>query len=748
MKFQLRRPMFLIFMSVFLGTLLFKPLLLKDYDRERLPFLTLYENKEKSCIVIGTIKNIYRSEGQSILVLKDCTIAGYEENEARPCGGVRLYTDESLSFHCGQKIRAYGGIKIFLSAQNPGQFDAYEYYRREHIYANVYAEKLYIVDDGRERIADSLTSIRNKFKNTFERLYPKDEAGIIFALVTGDKSLLNRDSREDFKKAGISHILAISGLHITFICMGFNKILKKLTVRKGLRDILTVLFTFVFVLFSGAGISVIRAGIMCCCLLLAENVKMRYDLLSALFFAGAVELVIYPLEGLTSSFLLSYLAIIGVYAAGRIGAGAFSGLVITLFTLPVTLYFYYEVSMYGVLASMPVIPVTGLVLGFALISGLVGMISIKIAMIPAGIAFAGVSFMEMVSKAAQKLPFSIITVGKPGVVGIVVYYILLIMALGAIKKCREELKRIEKKGRKGRRIKKQAILRLCGIEAGLALFCILALIIHRPEKGITFLSVGQGDGIVYHDRDVILFDCGSSSEQQVGKYILSPFIKRMGENIIDLVIISHMDSDHTSAVFEILESMPEYKGEGRFLAEYTGNIAIKKLALPRVDKWSDEYARMVTLAKGKGVEVFFLEQGDRINAGKASMLCLWPRDAKESDNETSLVMALAIDKMACLMTGDATTESEEGIAGAYPEGFRALVSELGYSPRRYLLKVGHHGSKTSTGENLLRWGDFDTAVISVGHFNTYGHPRQEVLERLYDAGIEVHRTDKEGAVKE
>ncbi len=763
----MKRPMMLLFLCIFSGCLIFRPLILRPYEREREAFLTLYENKEQSCIVLGEVKDVLRGKDQTILILKDCTISGFEENVARKCGGVRLYVEGEGDFFPGNVVRAYGGIKVFLSAQNPGQFDAYEYYRREHLYANVYAEKINVVSDRKNDLKGLLVSARLAFRESFERLYPEDEAGVIFALVTGDKSLLTEDTKDDFKKAGISHILAVSGLHISFICLGFNELLKRLTVSKKFRDALTVLFTLVFVLFTGAGISVIRAGIMCIYMLLAENLKKKYDLLSGLFFAGSLELCIYPLEGTTAAFLLSYSAIFGVYGATKIRAGAGSGLVISLFTLPVTLFFYYEFNPYGVLASLLVIPVTGVTLGMALLSGVLGMMNVRLGLFPAGTAYALVKWMEWVSSFMQKLPFAMLTVGKPSLIGIVIYYVTLSIGIWAIGRYREEAERAGRKGdfwkgifgksgrvgngtESGLRRKdvEDGEMRLMKVLVAVAGISIVSMVVKFPGYGMTFLSVGQGDGIVYHSRQTVIFDCGSSSESAVGKYILSPFLKRMGVKLVDMAVVSHMDSDHTSGILEILESMPVYRGDFDFSLRYKGNIGIKRLVLPQVEKRSAEYEKMVTLANEKGVEVFFIEQGDEIGLRGAKMKCLWPKDAKESANETSLVMVLATGKKAYLLTGDATTEAEEGIVRNYPEGMRALARSMGFSPTYYILKVGHHGSKTSTGETLLKWGDFDKAVISVGHFNTYGHPRPEILERLYEAGIEVHRTDKEGAVRE
>jgi len=260
-----------------------------------------------------------------------------------------------------------------------------------------------------------------------------------------------------------------------------------------------------------------------------------------------------------------------------------------------------------------------------------------------------------------------------------------------------------------------------------------------------FLDVSQGDGalITTAEGTVILSDCGSSDVSKVGEYRLSPVLKQNGILLVDLAVVSHLDSDHISGIKELLETMPVYEDELSFCAGYSGVVGMKELVLPKVSEKSEAYVELEKLALSKQVQVRYVQAGEMLYQEEELLIeCIYPRDAKESENDTSLVFLLQTPELLAWFMGDAGIASEAEIMGR----LAAVNMDALCAGKLVLLKVGHHGSKTSSGEAFLEFAGPDIAVISCGYRNSYGHPHKEVVERVLACGAEVFRTDLQGAV--
>jgi len=189
--------------------------------------------------------------------------------------------------------------------------------------------------------------------------------------------------------------------------------------------------------------------------------------------------------------------------------------------------------------------------------------------------------------------------------------------------------------------------------------------------------------------------------------------------------------------------MPVYHGELRFTGSYEGVVGVKELVLPQVKEKSEAYLLLETLARQKNVKVRYLQAGECLYQEEAMLVeCIYPTAAKESENDTSLVFLLQTPSMLVWLMGDAGISPEKEIM----QGLSAVNMEALRKDRTVLLKVGHHGSKTSSGEAFIKFLRPDIAVISCGYHNIYGHPHKEVSDRLAAAGTRVFRTDLQGAV--
>ena len=240
----------------------------------------------------------------------------------------------------------------------------------------------------------------------------------------------------------------------------------------------------------------------------------------------------------------------------------------------------------------------------------------------------------------------------------------------------------------------------------------------------------------------LLFDCGSSDVSNVGTYRLIPMLKQRGVLLLDIVSVSHMDSDHMNGIKEVLETMPVYEGEKDFQKHYKGNVGIKAVVLPKVAEPSEEYLAFVQLAREKKVEIIYMEAGETLyQADGIRIECLSPSNAKQSENDTSLVYLLQTKDVVVWMMGDAGVDVE-----------KEIIEKIGMTVGKQLkgkfcvLKVGHHGSKTSSSEEFIKMIEPEIAIISCGYQNSYGHPHKEVVERLEMVGSEIMSTVEAGAI--
>lgn len=735
--------------------------------RQERPWKLLSEEGETYVTLEGVVCN-KENNAQTTLRVTECVIVGYYGQENQTAGDCRIRVEEEgkewlPETTVGNKIRVFGKFSVFEPAGNPGQFDTYDYYTGKGLFADVSALRITVLDEKADSIANTMSAWKKSLQESIDTLYPQEKAGVLVAMILGDRELLSEELEALYRQNGISHILAISGLHISMLCVGLFNALRKLTVPPKVAILVTVMFLAFYVFFTGAGTSALRAAVMCVIVLGAGWFRRSYDLFSSLALAVIVVTALRPGELSSAGFLLSFGAVLGVaiakeaeYVIVQLYGGKrpwwcvflFGG-ILQLVTTPISLWFFYELSPYSILLNLVVIPLVSFVLGGGILSAVLGTVWVSGAGLLAGGTYILLEFYEWLCKVTQKLPFSFVLAGRPAVWQMVVYYGVLALLLWMFlnkgtwrgehkagdKAVNHESKLSEKKSRSF---------------AGWFLLGMFStvLILFLPGKiGIElwFLDVSQGDGalICTEDGAVILSDCGSSDVSGVGEYRLLPMLRQKGILLVDMAVVSHLDSDHISGIKELLEIMPEFHGDLQFAAGYQGVAGIKELVLPKVQEKSEAYIELESLAQQKGVVVRYLQAGDTLYKEEDLLVeCIFPYSAKESENDTSLVLLLQTPQLLVWLMGDAGIAPEAEIMAR----LEAVNPEALREGKSVLLKVGHHGSKTSSGEDFINFVQPDVAVISCGYHNSYGHPHKEVVERFLEAGVEVLRTDLQGAV--
>ncbi len=247
----------------------------------------------------------------------------------------------------------------------------------------------------------------------------------------------------------------------------------------------------------------------------------------------------------------------------------------------------------------------------------------------------------------------------------------------------------------------------------------------RPRMGFLYtqLDVGQGDcACLFYGDTTILIDGGSSSEQEIGNYTIQKFLKYYGRTRIDRVFLSHSDADHTNGVEELAVNQDKW------------GIEVVGVVMPEIEKKDERYESLVSLFSKWNTPVYTMKKGDRFCLGELSLECLHPFPDYEwkSENDYSLTLDIAYRNIRILSVGDLEEEGEQ-------------TMERAKGPYD-LLKVGHHGSKTSSSPGFLHEAAPRHAVISAGRDNRYGHPSPVTIERLEQEGASIWNTVEQGAV--
>ena len=503
----------------------------------------------------------------------------------------------------------------------------------------------------------------------------------------------------------------------------------------GASGLAAALLTVSYAVLSGSSASAVRAAMMLCFRLAADYRGRTYDLLSALAAAALVLLGRFPLLLFQAGFQLSFGA---VYAMGMIlpvlqrltdvpeqeeeepffrkrdwRIMVLPGLAVQLMTLPIIAYHFFEYPVYSMLLNLLIIPLMSVVL----ISGVTGILAGAVSLVWGRAAVAGghgiLLLYRVLCQGVQNLPGAVWVTGRPSLWQILLYLAVWVVLLWRIV-CRPKTK-----------------IRLTGLLGALlfGLFCLSPL----PVRGmkVTFLDVGQGDGICFQTRDgVILVDGGSSSQKKLGKQVLEPFFKSCGIRTISYAIVSHGDEDHISGLVELLEQ--------------DCVIQIQNLLLPIRGRGEWIYENLERLAQKRGADVHWFRQGERIAIDGLVLECLYDGAGCEETerNNHSLLLRAGYGRTGILLTGDMSGEGENQWLDEMQQKSRRGVG----NGEIQILKVSHHGSNYSSTEEFLQFVSPKTAVISCGEGNRYGHPGAETMQRLKENQIIPWITMENGAI--
>lgn len=558
-------------------------------------------------------------------------------------------------------------------------------------------------------------------KASVAALFPEDVGGFLTALLTGDKSLLPDGLYAAFQRAGLAHIVAVSGLHIGFLAGLCATLFPR---RTPFSTGVTVLFLFFFAAMAGSSPSALRAACMAAFLLIAPLVNREADPPTILSLTLILLLFPCPYSLSSKALQLSFAAMAGIYLVGiplfrswtqRLPAGdkplqrllsslarfCLSSLSITvgvlLFTAPLTALYFHSVSLVWPISNLLCLGLVSVTFLGCLLTALLGLFLPSAGIFLAFWVSLPARWIMALARSLSRLPFASVSILSGYLVlwFFTAYLILLLWYLG------------RKQTRPLLPASALALTLLAAFFAQNRLFC-------RYPLTVTALDVGQGASTLFtSQRETLLVDCGGNTDNAGD--IAADYLQSLGRSHLDTLILTHCHSDHANGVPELMARLP-----------------VSRLILPDTNREDPLRREIIQRAEETGCQVEFLTADSTISLGAAS-LTLYAPLGDGGANEEGLSLLCSLDCYDILVTGDMNDVVEKRLIK-----YKSL-------PDIELLMVGHHGSKSSTSEALLLATTPETAVISSG-YNSYGHPAAETLERLGAAGCDIYRTDQMGHI--
>lgn len=690
-----------------------------------------------------------RSDG-SISVrycLKAEKIRQGKESAEPVSGGLYIYARsdkealESLP-KIGDTLTASGTVRLTHAIHNPGQINTELLLRSQGITATLLAGKGGV--NVTQSLADSetsvwvhvlrkLASVREHYLSSMRAVMPKEDAAAIFAMLFGGYQGLKTELLDAFTTTGIVHILSVSGSHISLLAAVMAWLGSFFRLPKVVRVLMVIAAIAVYSLLAGLVPPVLRSALMGGLTFMALALDREKDARRLLIFTGLLMLTISPILLYHISFQLSFAATAGLlYVAPpvrdwlqsrRVPAFMAAGLAITFAahasTLPILAWYFNQLSLSAFLANLVIVPIVEVIIIIGIMAGL---LTFAVPLV-GKIAYAGDSILlGLVYELARwmaVMPGSMIWIPSlewP----LVVFYYLTVALLVLTSSWRQQVMAWLKE-------KSQYIVVMSVI---LIAFSVGYKLSQNGKITLSAIDCQQGDALMLrtiHGK-VVLFDCGGERNGNepgafnTGERIIVPYLRHYGVHEVEAIFLTHAHADHAGGAGAVLRNMP---------------VGIVYTA----DEGRDAYAQSMGLGSNDRLlaKLHLAREGDVFDLDGVRIEVIYApaitAKGKKTGNEASNVYRISYGQASFLITGDLTKENEQ------------VILEQGKSIHSTVLKVGHHGSNTSSSEEFLQAVAPSYAVISVGAGNSFGHPKQEVLNRLQKMNIKVFRTDRDGEIK-
>lgn len=617
----------------------------------------------------------------------------------------------------GDLIEIKGEYSAPEVARSYKGFDYSQYLKTLNIYGTIKVEESKIINKNQlSPILISINNIKEKMIDNANRNMPKRTANLLLGILIGERDNIQEDIIESFRTANLSHILAVSGAHTSYIILGITYLISKSKTPKRIGYIITIINLLIFIIITGASYSVVRACIMAIVVIGAKICYRKENFFTSICISLIIILIQNPFAINDIGLKLSFMGTAGIVIFNKSITNFFIKLKIKqkiaealsvtfsaqLMIMPITILNFNTISLTFFISNILASPLLGIIIIFGFISIFISSILNPISKVLFLILHIFLELLILVSKVTEKIPGSSILVKTPNILFAIVYYILILFFNYFFVIKQNPTRRFHKKIIK--------IITIKNIKNGFKVIAVVFLImllltrivrIINPTLKIYFIDVGQGDStlIVTPKNKKILIDGGEGKTNVLFQYLLDRRI-----NKIDYIIISHFDSDHCNGLIEIIEKM-----------------RVENIVMSKQSKESEEYKKILEIIKQKNIKVSSVKAEDKIIIEKNLYTkILNPAEKFEFQdlNNNAIVAKLVYKNFSMLFTGD-IEKVEENLAKKYKNELKSTI-----------LKVAHHGSKTSTSEEFLKYVEPQIALIGVGENNKFGHPNQITIEKL------------------
>jgi competence protein ComEC len=572
-------------------------------------------------------------------------------------------------------------------------------------------------------IRTRLSEQRWKVKNHIGAKFPESLKVEAEALLIGDRSEMDEELAANYRTLGITHLFAISGLHVGLLTFMLREILLRALMRKETVDTLIITLLPLYAVIAGGAPSVWRAVSVTILVLLASSGRVKVRLDDTLAISAACFILYQPFVLFQPGFQLSYLAACSlIYSSGilakaktAIGVSFLVTSISQLSLYPVLLVHFHELSISSFAVNLAYVPLYSIII---LPANIVLLIMTSVLPKVAGVLFVVYEpFRELVGAITSwisSLPYQLWTPGKPdalwasiAVAGVLLFFIRYEEGANVLK--------------------------------SLPIVIVPALVIHfipyvDSSLKVTFLDVGQGDSIVIelpYRKAAYVIDTGGTitfgepnwktptKQFEVGRKIVVPYLKGRGITTIDKLIISHADADHMEGADEVLEEM-----------------RVEEIHISPGSEMEVAMKDILRIAENKRIPFLTMKEGVSWTEGSSSFHYVAPKEGSYAGNASSLVLFMKTSGPSFLFTGDIEKEGEAQFLRKYGH------SDFG----PVILKAGHHGSRTSSTDPFVNALRPELTIFSAGRNNRYGHPHPEVVETFEKYGLRTMSTAISGSI--
>lgn len=622
------------------------------------------------------------------------------------------------SIKYGDSLYIEGEFKQPEEARNYKGYNYKQYLKTKKIIGTVELEKVKILKSSN---GSFIHNIQKYIRDTINGTLTDEEGNLLLAILLGDKDKLSEDIQESFKTSNLSHMLAVSGAHVSYIILGLTYVLQNSIIGKKIGKkngkIVCIIFLLAFMAITNFTPSVTRACIMAVLTLFSSIIYRKSDVYTNISVAALITLIFNPYSLLDLGFQLSYGGTIGIIifikriqekksnskVINYIKQMALVSIYANIIIIPIMMYHFNTVSFTFIISNIMASPILGIIVitGFLFI---IASITVKpLTRLIAIFIKPILSILIKISQICSKLPFSNILVVTPYMFNVISYYAIILYCI---------------KSKKNNKCK----IIICLL---IVLILINFIIYIFPQKlRIFFIDVGQGDStlIITSDKKTVLIDGGGSDSFDVGEKVLLPYLLDRRILKIDYVLISHFDTDHCGGILTIMEK-----------------VKVKNIIISEQAEHSENYERFKKLMIHKKIRLIEVKKGDKIKIGRYSEFkILFPTSRLLSENplnNNSIVAQFNYNNFKMLFTGDIEKLAEQQILKTEKAEIRADI-----------LKVAHHGSKTSSIPEFIKAVRPKIALIGVGKNNTFGHPNQQTIKNLENIKCRIYRTDLQGEI--